>query len=163
MQSIQKMKHDNISHLFSVTEVELVYRNKRKPSDRPVITNSKIAYDLFVQSWDLNKIELLEQFKIILLDRKNSCIGISDISTGGVSYCVVDPKIVFSTALKAMASGIILAHNHPSGNTKPSGSDEQLTKKLAEAGELLEIKVLDHLVITSDSYTSFADEGLIPF
>lgn len=156
------MKNEDISSLFSFTEVELVYRNKKKARDRPIVKTSHEAFDILIQCWDVNKIELLEQFKILLLDRKNACIGISEISTGGVSSCIVDPKIVFSTALKAMASGIILAHNHPSGSTAPSKSDEELTKKLANAGDLLEIKVLDHLIVTPTSYKSFADEGLLP-
>ena len=86
--------------------------------------------------------ELLEQFKILLLDRMNSCIGLSEISTGGVAGCVADPKIIFGTALKAQASGIILAHSHPSGNLTPSTADMTLTKKMFHAGKCLELRFL---------------------
>ena len=151
-----------VEELFSVTEIELIYRNRKKPNERPRITASKYAYDLFQQTWDQNKIELVEQFKIMLLDRNNACIGISNIATGGMTACIVDPKVVFGTALKARAIGIILAHNHPSGNLKPSKTDELLTENLVLAGKLLELRVLDHLIVSCDGYYSWADEGLMP-
>jgi DNA repair protein RadC len=151
-----------IADLFSITEVELVYRNKQKSSERHKIKTSSNAYDLLINAWDMNRIELLEEFKILLLDRNNNCLGISNIATGGVSACLVDPKIVFSTALKAKASALILAHNHPSGNLTPSSNDLDLTRKLKDGGRLLEISVLDHLVVTSQGYYSLADEGLMP-
>ena len=145
-----------------VTEVDLIYRNKQRPSERPRIINSKSAHDLFLESWNKDKIELQEQFKVMLLDRNNSCLGISHVSTGGVSACVVDPKIIFATALKAGASAIILAHNHPSGNLKPSNADRDITGRLCFAGGVLEIPVLDHIIITNEGYLSFADDGLLP-
>ncbi|MBK7856658.1 MAG: JAB domain-containing protein [Bacteroidetes bacterium] len=150
------------TNLFSVTEVELTYRNKSKASERRQIITSKDAYDLLIQSWDMNKIDLVEQFKIILLDRRNSCMGVSTISTGGVTGVVVDPKIIFATALKARATGLVLAHNHPSGNLKPSSEDLSLTKKLKQGGGFLDISIFDHLILTTESYASFADEGLMP-
>lgn len=156
------MNTDNVSNLFSVTEVEIIYRNKTKASDRRPVKSSQDAYQLLLMAWDMNKIELVEQFKIILLDRKNSCIGIADISTGGVTSCVADARIIFSTALKAMATGLVLSHNHPSGNLLPSAVDIELTKKLAQAGKFLEIDVLDHLIVTPSGYYSMADEGLMP-
>jgi DNA repair protein RadC len=152
----------NTLNLFTITEVELIYRNKLKKADRPIVKTSNDAYNLLIQSWDHNKIELLEEFKVLLLDRNNACMGISHIAQGGVSTCIVDPKIIFSTALKAKASGIILAHNHPSGNLIPSQSDFDLTSKLKAGGKLLEISVLDHLVITDFGYHSMADEGTMP-
>ena len=153
------MKSAAIQTLFNVTEVELVYRNKVNPADRPKVTSSSSAYDILMEAWDMNKIELVEQFSILLLDRCNSCIGISTISQGGISACIVDPKIVFATALKARASSIILAHNHPSGNLKPSEADKTITKSLVAGGHILDLKVLDHLIVTPRSYYSFADEG----
>ena len=147
--------------LFSVTEVELIYHNKVKASQRRIVSSAKEAYDLLMDCWEQNKLDLLEQFKIILLDRKNSCIGISNISVGGTSSCVVDPKIVFATALKAKAESIVMAHNHPSGNKLPSESDKKLTKDFVNAGKILQLNVLDHLIITRDGFTSFAEEGLI--
>lgn len=148
--------------LFTITEVELIYRNPVKPSERRRVKTSQNSYDVLLAAWDMNKIELLEEFKILLLDRSNACLGISTIARGGIAECVADPKIIFATALKSRSSGIILAHNHPSGNLQPSQSDIELTNKLALAGKLLDIKVLDHLIVTPQSYFSFADEGLTP-
>ncbi|OSZ79030.1 DNA repair protein [Chitinophagaceae bacterium IBVUCB1] len=145
--------------LYKISEVELVYRTKVKASERPAISTSGDAYHILMQYWDENKIELLEQFKILLLNRASRVIGISDISTGGVAGTVVDPKIVFSTALKANASSIILAHNHPSGNLQPSKEDNAVTTKMREAGSFLDLRVLDHLIVTKDGYYSYADEG----
>lgn len=148
--------------VFKVTEVELIYRGKTRAIDRRKITSSREAHEILKQTWDQNKIELVEQFKIILLDRRNACIGISEISTGGIAGCVADPKIIFATALKARASGIILAHNHPSGNLTPSQADIDLTKKMVQAGKLLDLSVLDHVIETKESFCSFADDGLMP-
>lgn len=155
-------KQSNGLSLFSVTEVELVYRNKVNPCDRPKLTSSQHVYDVLLSAWDQNKIELMEQFSILLLDRSNHCLGVSLISTGGVSACAIDPKIIFATALKGRASALILAHNHPSGNLNPSPEDKRLTQKLVEGGKVLDISVLDHLIITPRGFRSFADEGLMP-
>lgn len=102
-----------------------------------------------------------EEFWILLLNRANKVISKKQISQGGVSGTVVDAKIVFKEALACLASSIILAHNHPSGNLKPSQADLDLTKKLKQAGKTMDISVLDHLIITDQGYLSFADEGLI--
>jgi len=106
-------------------------------------------------------LENKECFYVLLLNRSNKVLGYLLVSIGGVAGTVVDPKIVFQAALKANASSVILAHNHHSGNEKPSEADLQLTKKLKEAGQLLEISVLDHLILLSTGCFSFADEGLI--
>lgn len=149
------------SLLSQVTEVDLVYRNKRKAAERPPVSNCNDAYSLFVESWDMDKIELQEQFRVMLLDRKNSCLGISTVATGGMTSCVVDLKIVFAMSLKAKATSIILAHNHPSGNRSPSNADKTITAKFIEAGKLLELPVLDHLIVTKEGFTSLAEEGLL--
>jgi len=155
-----KMDH-NIQSLFSVAEVDLIYRNKVSPGNRIKITGSDSVYDVFISAWDLNKIDMIEQFYLMMLDRANHCIGLSNISTGGISACVVDPKIVFATALKANSSSIVVAHNHPSGNLKPSNADIRLTEKLKHAGQFLDLPVMDHLIVTPLKYYSFANEGLI--
>lgn len=144
-----------------VAEVELVYKTKVKPSERPKILSSKDSYNLLLQCWDMDKIELQEQFKVMLLNRSNKVLGIYEVSSGGITGTVADPKLIFMAALKASACGIIISHNHPSGNLKPSRPDEELTKKIKEAGMLLDIKVLDHVIVTSEGYYSFADEGLL--
>jgi DNA repair protein RadC len=153
-------QQDQIS-LYQVSEINLSYRPKFKASERPKITSSKDAYDILYNNWDLDKIELLEQFKILLLNRANKVIGIFQVSSGGVAGTVADAKLIFSTALKACASSIILSHNHPSGNLQPSPQDIELTKKIKTGGSYLDIMVLDHVIITPDRYYSFADEGMI--
>lgn len=98
---------------------------------------------------------------MLILNRANKVMCWYLVSAGGTSGTVVDPKIVFAVALKCHASAIIIAHNHPSGNLKPSQQDVDLTKKLYSAGKLLEISVLDHIILTTEHFFSFADEGLI--
>lgn len=102
-----------------------------------------------------------EEFWILMLDRANQIIRKINISKGGTSGTVVDPKIIFKMAFEHNASGIILCHNHPSGNPKPSDADIRLTKNIREAGDMLEIKVLDHIIIAGLTYFSFADEGMM--
>jgi DNA repair protein RadC len=102
-----------------------------------------------------------EEFWLLLLNRANHIIHKSAISKGGISGTVVDPRLIFKAAIEHGASGIILSHNHPSGNTKPSEADIQLTKKIREAGKNLDIEVLDHIIIAGDTFFSFADEGLM--
>lgn len=154
-------EQNSIQNLFTVTEVELVYRNPVKPSERKHVKTSQQAYDVFLAAWDMNKMELVEEFKVLLLDRSNACIGITSVARGGIHACAVDQKIIFATALKARACGLIFAHNHPSGSLKPSQADIELTQRFAFAGQLLSINVLDHLIVTPQAYYSFADEGLM--
>lgn len=142
-----------------VSALELGRRRKEsEPEKFPGITCSKDVYDLM-------KPELMdlphEEFWILLLNRANKVIKKRSISSGGISGTVADPKIIFKIALENSSSAMILVHNHPSGNLKPSEADLRLTKKLKEAGMLLEIPVLDHLIFTDNSYLSFADEGLL--
>lgn len=144
-----------------VAEVELIYRNVVKPSQMPIVTDSKQVYSLLTSNWDENKIEFVEQFKILLLNTANRVLGIFEVSTGGIAGTVADPKLIFMAALRANASAIILSHNHPSGNLQPSQQDQSLTRKIAEGGKLLDIRVLDHLIITTEGYYSFADEGVL--
>ncbi|WP_114782323.1 JAB domain-containing protein [Botryobacter ruber] len=149
------------SALNRVAEIKLTYRSKVKPSERPQVTSSTDCAEVLRKSWDMGKMEFVEQFKVMLLNRANRVLGIYELSTGGVAGTVADPKLIFAAAIKACASSIVLSHNHPSGNTKPSAADLQLTKKLKQGGELLDIVVLDHIILTSESYYSFADEGLL--
>jgi DNA repair protein RadC len=104
---------------------------------------------------------LVEEFKILLLNRAGRVIGCYEVSFGGFAGTVADPKVIFAVALKSCASSIVLAHNHPSGNLKPSQSDINLTQKLIQAGKYLEINVLDHIILTREGYYSFADEGMM--
>ena len=142
-----------------VAAMELGRRRKeQEPDEKTKIGGSIDAYELL-------KSDLLdiphEEFWVILLNRANRVVKKYQISQGGVAGTVADPKIIFKVALEELASGIILAHNHPSGNLTASQADVDLTKKLAAGGRLLEIQVLDHLIIAGQKYFSFADEGLI--
>jgi DNA repair protein RadC len=145
--------------LAIVAALELGRRRKELENhEKPKITGSRDAYDLV-------KADLLdiahEEFWIVLLNRANRVIKKSQISQGGVAGTVADPKIIFKLALDELASGIILAHNHPSGNLTASQADLDLTKKLREAGKLLDIQVLDHIIVAGQKYLSFADEGFM--
>ncbi|MDZ4786934.1 MAG: JAB domain-containing protein [bacterium] len=123
--------------------------------------SSKEALTILLSNWDSATLEFIEQFKVILLNRAHRVLGVFDLSTGGTSGTIAEPKLVFASSILRNASAIIIAHNHPSGNLKPSTADIDLTKKLKEAGKLLDIPVLDHLIVTSEGYFSFADEGMI--
>lgn len=125
---------------------------------KPKITSSKSAFlHLLPKLEDLPH----EEFWVILLSRSNSILQTVNISKGGVSGTVADAKIIFKTALSYQASGIILAHNHPSGNLRPSEEDKRLTRKLAEGARLLDFTILDHIIIGDNNYFSFADENLL--
>lgn len=155
------MKAQTQNPLFMVSEIRVSYQPKFKASERPRISKSKEAYDILFNNWDKGSIEYKEQFFILLLNRTGNVIGMSEISSGGVSGTLVDPKIVFGVALKASASAMILAHNHPSGNLKPSEADINLTKTLVEAGKFLQLTVHDHIILSRYGYFSFGDEGLL--
>ncbi len=142
-----------------VPQIRLSYKGKVKPSELPKISNSMDAYRTFMANWDLGRIELQEQFKALLLNRNNRVLGYHTVCTGGIEGTVVDLKLLFATALKAKASTLIVAHNHPSGNLKASEEDLALTRKLTAAGKFLGLPVLDHLIVTKEGYHSFADEG----
>ncbi|MCW3111493.1 MAG: repair protein [Segetibacter sp.] len=144
-----------------VAEIEISYRPKIKASARPQISVPQDAYKLFLETWDVKKIEFVEQFKVMLLNRSKRVLGICTLTTGGVGATIVDPKLVFGVALTANASEIIVAHNHPSGSLQPSKADYELTYKLKTAGDYLDLTVTDHLIITPEGYYSFAYDGVL--
>ena len=144
-----------------VSEIELIYKTKVKASERPQIKSSKDAYQIVLSSWDHNKIEFFEQFKILLLNNDSKALGLYEVSSGGITGTVVDLRLIFGAALKANAIGLIMAHNHPSGKLLASEADKAITQKIKAAGKLLDIAVLDHLIITPENYYSFADDGAI--
>ena len=133
-------------------------RRESEVNEKPKLGTSQQAYDqLGGDMMDLSH----EEFWVLLLNRANRMIKKKRVSEGGVSGTVADPKIIFKMALEELASAIIVAHNHPSGNMTASQSDIDLTRKLKEGGKLLEIQLLDHLIICGPKYFSFADEGLL--
>ncbi|MFM9949453.1 MAG: RadC family protein [Saprospiraceae bacterium] len=152
------MKRENF---LQVAEISLCYRTRVKASQRPQIASSQDAFQVLASNWS-DLIEFQEEFNLLFLNRSNRVLGMYNVSKGGVAGTVVDAKIVFAAALKANASSVILAHNHPSGNLQPSTQDLELTKKLKKCGVVLDIAVLDHLILTPhDGYFSFADESLM--
>ena len=142
---------------MAIAEVAISYSTNVKPGDRVKITSSLAAFEVFAAGWP--SYEHREYFYIILMNRANKVLGVSQISVGGISGTVVDPKLVFQAALKANASSIILGHNHPSGELIPSDADNALTRKLADVGTLLDLPVLDHLIMNGETYYSYKDEG----
>ncbi len=142
-----------------VAALELGRRRKEKdPEEKPQIISSKDAFDLL--KGDMMDLPT-EEFWVLLMNRAHRVIKKKRVSEGGVAGTVADPKVIFKMALEELATGIIVAHNHPSGNLQASQSDIELTKKLKEAGKFMEIQLLDHLIIANQKYLSFADEGLI--
>lgn len=146
---------------YKVSQIELVYRPKLKACDRPVIKSMEDVYGIFMQCWDKGKIELIEQFKMILLDKGSSVLGVIDISSGGMDAVIADRKMIVTAAILGKASGIILAHNHPSARLFPSERDIVLTKTIQVAAASLDIAVVDHLIVTESGYYSFANKGLL--
>ena len=149
----------SVKAITIIAALELGRRRKylEKP-DKHKVGSSRDAWEyLFPYLADLDH----EQFYILLLNRGNVIIKHLQISRGGVAASFVDAKLVFKPALEELASSIILCHNHPSGNLNPSQSDIDLTRKLKEAGKLLDISVLDHLIFTDKDFYSFADNGLM--
>jgi DNA repair protein RadC len=142
-----------------IAALELGRRRKdSEPLKRPKITSSRTAFEmLYPHVGDLPH----EEFWILLLDRSNRVIGVENVSKGGVTGTVADPKLVFRPALQHLATGVILCHNHPSGNMRPSQEDINLTRKLRSAGESIEISILDHLIIGNGDYFSFADNDML--
>lgn len=159
VQDLKKFK--GIGDARAINIVSALELGRRRTSDNIAVDKITKASDVY----EYMKPELAdlthEEFWLLLLNRANCIIKKQPISQGGVSGTVADPKLIFNHALSHLASSVILVHNHPSGNTKPSEADKRLTKQLAEAGKLLEIAVLDHIIFTDNSYFSFADENLL--
>ncbi|MEO9804789.1 MAG: JAB domain-containing protein [Reichenbachiella sp.] len=142
-------------------EVQLIYRNRTPASNRPNVKCPKDAYDILLKNWDMNLIGLIEECKVLLLDRSLKLMSVASVSKGGMSGTIVDPKVIFSMALKRRASSIILAHNHPSGNLEPSDADIGLTRNFMAAGKVLQIPLQDHIIITKEGYNSIISDGYI--
>lgn len=142
-------------------KLSVKYSHEVLQSELRQVSTSKEAYEVLKNCFDDDTFFLQEQFIILLLNQSNKIIGFHPLSAGGITSTVVDLRLIFATAIKSLATGIILAHNHPSGNLKASEADKHITKKIKQAGDLLDIKLIDHLIITSESYLSFADECLL--
>lgn len=147
--------------LYRVAEVQLSYSNRIPSSKMPVVTSSSEAYRVIMDSWQTESLELFERFRVLLMNTGNRVMGVYEASCGGISGTVVDIRLLMVTALKATATGIIVFHNHPSGNLKPSMEDRKLTQRIHEAASYLDIKLHDHLIVGREGFLSFRDEGLL--
>ena len=143
-----------------LAEVKVSYRQNLNKHVK--ISNPEDSFSILFHLFDFNTIEFKEEFFLLLLNRANICLGWFKLSSGGTSGTVVDVKIIFMLALLTNASNLVLCHNHPSQNIRPSEADIALTNQIKEAGKLFGISVLDHLIIASDgSYFTFANMGLL--
>ena len=146
----------------TVREIRLQYKTKLKAEGEPVVTSAQSAYDILKGYYDQNCLAIREEMVILYLNNANKVLGVYRGFSGGITSATVDIRLILAVALKGLSTGIIVSHNHPSGTLKPSEADKQLTEKLKAAGELLGIKVLDHLIVTPyDTFYSFAEEGLL--
>jgi DNA repair protein RadC len=143
-----------------VAEIEISYRPAI--SNKPIIKSSLDTYNVIAPFFPANTIALQEKFVAMYLNRANRVLGVYELSNGGISGTVVDIRLLLSVALKTAASGIILCHNHPSGNLQPSAQDKEITQKIIAASKLLDITILDHMIVSlENTFYSFADEGLL--
>ncbi|WP_341221044.1 JAB domain-containing protein [Polaribacter atrinae] len=150
----------NLSKLFSIKEIDISYSYGTAKADRKKITSSLDAKDIF-HSLIEKSIEYKESFLLLVLNNSNEILGIKKISEGGITSTIVDIRLIFQTVLKAHGVGFIICHNHPSGKLEPSNADKHLTEKIKEGAQTLDLKLLDHLIITKESAFSFADEGIL--
>ena len=146
--------------MATISNLEL--KAKKTPSnfEKVKIISSNDAFKVIKQFY-FDDIDIFESFFILCLNRNNQTIAYAKISQGGVAGTVVDIKLIAKYAIDCLASGVILAHNHPSGNLKASNEDLAITKRIKEGLKILDIQVLDHIILTSDGYLSFGDEGIL--
>ena len=146
---------------FIVAEVELSYRNRVPYKDRKKVVSSEDAYKLLLNNHDDDTIDYTETFKVLYLNQASQVVGCNTISKGGITATCVDVRNIMQGALLTNAVAMVLGHNHPSGSTRPSKEDDRLTNQIVKAGELLNIRVLDHIIFTREHFYSFNDEGRI--
>ena len=146
---------------FKVAEVNLSYKNSVPYNKRTKVKNAKDAYRVMLKIHDDDTLDYTETFKVLYLNQNNHVLGCRTISEGGLASTCCDVRTILQGALLANAVGIILAHNHPSGNVTPSLSDIKTTNQITKAAKLLDIQVLDHIIYTRENCYSFADDGQI--
>jgi DNA repair protein RadC len=142
-----------------ISEIAITYKpNHYTKESLSSVTN---AADILRMFWNPETIEYYEECKVLYLDRANHILGVYNVSRGGLNGTVMDVRMIYQGALKANAHSIIVSHNHPSGNREPSEEDRTITRQIKSAGEFLSIKLLDHIIMTKDSYLSFRDNGYL--
>jgi DNA repair protein RadC len=145
---------------FTVPEITVSYKDTVKASQREAVRHADDAARILAAAFE-GCMEHHEEMYALFLNKANRVLGISKIAQGGIDSVAVDIRIILQTALKVNASSLMISHNHPSGNKQPSPQDIEMTNKLRRGCQAIDINLLDHIIITSESYTSFADEGLI--
>ena len=149
-----------------LAELKVSYKRRKAADGRQLrmpwlVTSSQTAEEYLRAIWDANRLELVEDFYVVCLNSAYEALGWVRVSSGGFDRTTVDGRLIFGIALQAASSAVIVAHNHPSGNVRPSEQDKAVTANLKAAGEVLHIPVLDHIILAKDSALSFADEGLL--
>ena len=144
---------------YTVGEVELTYKSTSR--SRSKIYSSEDAYKILLPTYKEGTICYKEYFKVLLLSQSNQVLGYTLISEGGITETCADVRVILQAALLTNSVALVLAHNHPSGNLKPSRHDMEITTPVKEAEKLMRISVIDHLILTDAGYYSFADEGLL--
>ena len=142
-----------------LAEIKAVYRSKVAASERTHIQGTKDAVAYLRAIWNKDRLELAEEFLMICLNGAHQTLGWVKVASGGFNATLVDPRVIFSIALQTASSAIIVSHNHPSGGLLASTDDIEMTRRICQAGKLLKIKVLDHIILTRESHYSFADDG----
>jgi len=159
-QIIHHLKEKVARRNSDIAEIRLYYKPKKET--RPKISCSEDAYNQALKFFDRNTIALQEQFVVLYLNRANLVLGAHQLFTGGLTGTVADIRIILAVALKSMACGMIISHNHPSGVLTPSTADKELTSRLKQAGKVMDIDLLDHIIVSPEGdYYSFADEGIL--
>lgn len=141
-------------------KISVSFDKKLKTSELYKITSSRDCADLFRKIFDADTFLWSEEFIVLCLNNSNRVLGFYKVSSGGITATVVDIRMIYTIALKSCATSIIVAHNHPSGKLLASDADKEVTKKIDDAGKILDIKLLDHIILTDTGYLSFKDEGI---
>lgn len=158
--NLEVLQEQGLKEIYNYTEVTFSLRNQLRPEEREILKSAGKVYDFTRKLFGMD-IETKEQFFLICLNNAMQVIAVYQVSTGGITSCIVDLRMLFFVALNCQATQIIIAHNHPSGNLNPSDADKKLTSKIKDAAAFLDINFIDHLIITDYGYYSFADEGAI--
>jgi DNA repair protein RadC len=158
--NLEVLQEQGLKEIYNYTEVTFSLRNQLRPEEREILKSAGKVYDFTRKLFGMD-IETKEQFFLICLNNAMQVIAVYQVSTGGITSCIVDLRMLFFVALNCQATQIIIAHNHPSGNLNPSDADKKLTSKIKDAASFLDITFVDHLIVTDYGYYSFADEGAI--
>ena len=158
--NLKRLDTSHIERSSYLAEIQVSYKSKQK--NKIVISNSEKAFEVLFPLYDKDTIEYIEQFYLILLNKANRILGWINLSKGGTGGTIIDVKVIYAIALKANASGLVVSHNHPSGNLNPSEHDKKITKTIIKAGLLFNIVLLDHIIVSHEKmYYSFKDEGVL--